>query len=181
MSFLNTFLSKVWQSIAFKSKSRFGAKKSKMVDPSLCCRRNLAWQRCRLRTRCHIRYVTGVEALRRCLENCPLLAISFQFQPPHPPAPSPPEEEKGRRKSHDRTRRISWFFLTAFERLFRTRPVGFHLWPLRMRLGKLSQDPFGLLTMCKDVVWIAFELRAHAAATSQPLRDHQTQSGSGFG
>ena len=30
----------------------------------------------------------------------------IQLQPPHPPAPSPPEEEKGRRKSHDLAGRV---------------------------------------------------------------------------
>ena len=161
MSFLNTFLSKVWQSIAFKSKSRFRAKKSTMVDPSLCCRRNLAWQRCRLRTSCHIRYVTGVEALRRCLENCLVLAISYPAPTSSSPSPFSSRGGEGEKKSHDRTRRIAWFFLTACECLFGTRPMGLHLWPLWMRPGKFSQDPFGLLTVCQHVVWIAVELRVH--------------------
>jgi len=35
------------------------------------------------------------------------LPSHIQLQPPHPPAPSPPEEEKGRKKSHDLTRRVA--------------------------------------------------------------------------
>ena len=84
-----------------------GQKKSKICGPSLCWRRNLAWQRFRLRTSCRSKHSAGVEARRRCLEKsvgaCHLITT---LQPPHPPTPSPPEEEKGRKKSHDLTRRI---------------------------------------------------------------------------
>ena len=64
-----------------------GQKNSKMQGPSLCWRRNLAWQHCRLRTSCHIKYSAGAGARRRCLAKssgaCHLIS-SFNLLIPQP-------------------------------------------------------------------------------------------------